>query len=210
MAKKTVLQVNNCDTADIPSLVELAIKQYNYPADMVTRYTIIVEEVLFGWQEKYQADSQVCLIRYDSKRNFTLEISIEGERQDPLMDNTSEDVLEGLVSRMKSGLGREIAYKYKDGRNIISLKLPKENVEKTLFNRNIMINSIPIIAQMMLLSIAGMLDSVMLSFYSSGALGGGCADCYLHHLIQQHSDCYQCGLHGHILKELGHQELRED
>lgn len=170
MKERTCITLKNKDTADVSSLVELAIKQFDYSSELIIRYSFIFEEVLEGWKSDYDPESEVLFKRLDSDKFMRLEISIPGEYKNPLKENTSEDILDSMVSRLKTRLGKELHYKYRDGRNYISVTLPKTNVEKTLFERNVFALSMPVILQLLLLSISSVADNVMLSFYNQTSL----------------------------------------
>lgn len=170
MNKKTEIEMKNSETNDISSLLEIALKKYGYSSDLVIRYSFIFEEVLLRWKEVYDSDQAVSFNRIDYKNYFKIEISIFGEKLNPLQENVSEDILESLISRLKSKVGPELKYSYKNGFNTVSLYLPKKNIEQKLFNRSMILLSIPVILQLFVLSLAGIVDSIMLSYYNQTSL----------------------------------------
>lgn len=166
----TEVKYSNKDTADISSLVEFTLGLCNYSNELKIRYSFIIEETLLDWQESFDPDAIVTFSRYESRHFFRIILSIPGEKHNALADNTSRDVIEALVPRMKSGLGHEIKYRYRNGENIIILTLPKTRVEKTLFYTNLVHTSYPIITQRRLLSLSTIADTLMLSFFSQTAM----------------------------------------
>lgn len=164
------LKFHNKDTADISSLVEFALDLYNYSDEMKVRYSFIFEETLFDWQELFDPDTEVTFARYEGKYTFRIVLSIPGEKHNTLAENASEDAIEALIPRMKSGLGREITYKYRNGENRVILTLPKKNVEKALFYTNLLYTSYPIITQRRLLSVSMIADTLMLSFFDQHSM----------------------------------------
>lgn len=160
----------NKDTNDISNMLELALSQYEYTNEQKVRYTFCVEETLLKWQEVFPADEEVTFVRYDRKSSFGFEISIKGKKCDTLADNTSTDILEALVPRIRSGVGHEISYRYSQGVNTITIELPKKKIESTLFYKNIWFVSIPIVMQLILLSVSSTVDAIMLSFLNQDSM----------------------------------------
>lgn len=160
----------NKDTNDISNMVGLALDQYEYTNEQKVRYTFCIEETLLKWQEEFPEDAEVTVKRYDTRSNFYFEISIPGKKVDTLQTNTSKDVLEALVPRIKAGIGNELRYVYQQGINKITLELPKKKVEATLFYRNMWFVTMPIVFQLILLSISSSVDSIMLSYLNQDSM----------------------------------------
>lgn len=160
----------NKDTNDISNMIDLALSQYEYTNDQKVRYTFCIEETLLKWQEVFAPEEPVTLIRWDKRSSFGFEISISGQKIDTMQENTSTDLLEALVPRMKSGVGHEIAYSYHRGKNRLTINLPKKKIEQTLFTKNIKYISTPIVTQHILLSISTIIDSIMLSLLNQEAM----------------------------------------
>lgn len=160
----------NKDTNDISNMIGLALDRYEYSNEQKIRYTFCIEETLLRWQEELAPDTEVLLKRRDVKNSFGFEISIPGKKVEAMQDNTSSDILEALVPRIKSGVGQELKYYYYRGRNTIDISLPKKKVEQTLFTKNVQFVSFPIILQLVLLSISSTVDSIMLSFLNQDSM----------------------------------------
>lgn len=160
----------NDETDDISNMIELALSQYEYSTEQKVRYTFCIEETLLKWKELFPPDEKVILTRRDGKKSFGFGIRIRGEKINTLADNTSTDLLEALIPRIKSGVGHEISYSYQNGENCITVNLPKKNVEATLFYKNLWFISVPIVMQLILLSISSTVDSIMLSFLNQDSM----------------------------------------
>lgn len=169
----------NKDTNDISNIIELALSQYEYSNEQKVRYTFCIEETLLKWQQEFPPDETVTLFRADGRSAFYFELSIPGKKVDTLADNTSTDLLDALVPRMKSGVGHEISYHYSHGENRITIELPKKKVEQTLFNKNLWFISVPIVLQLILLSVSSTVDAIMLSFLNQDSMSAASLVCSL-------------------------------
>ena len=164
----------NGQSHDLTNQLELALGNAGYSRERIIRYAFLVETALQEWRDRLPADAPLSYARLDRGKDLEYTVELPGEPCNPfaLPEGGTEDGLSvaALVDRLQSGVGNEIRYAYRRGVNRIRIRLPKSDVEDTVFRRNLFVLLVPVALEFLLETIASSVDAIMLSFSDAYAM----------------------------------------
>lgn len=181
------LQAKLGKSNDVSNLLFLALENLGYSNERIIRYSFLIEEALLKWKEYGLSDNELTFKKTERKNEIVFDWVLVGERCDPFHIDTNElelNPIERMDDLLQSGVGTELQYKYRNGKNNITLTLPLGAPEKKLFNRNLLSLAIPIGFQALLVSLANFIGSFLLGFVDANAMS---AVSQLSQFIQLHS-----------------------
>jgi len=156
-------------------MLYLSISNLGYPKKSVNHYVLLLEEALLVWKDKLDPNSELRFERTDTRKDAVFTFSVADRKLDPFSKETVSEYqkpIRTMYDKLMSGIGTELKYRYRRGKNIISLRLPKQNAHDTLFNRTAMGLIAAFSLQLLLQNIASNIDVLMLGFLSSDAMSG--------------------------------------
>jgi len=165
---------------DLSELLELALRNAGYSNERIIHYSFLVENALHEWRTRLPPDAELVYERKDTSKNVEFTVELTGERCDPFDVTTVQTASAAtpsstsgsseLLDRLLSGVGNEIRYSYRHGTNRIRIRLPKHDVDDTIFRRNLLVLLAPLAVEYLLETVASSVDALMLSFSDSFAM----------------------------------------
>ena len=89
----------------------------------ILRIRLSLEEALLRWQDKFGEDTEVLFSAGSSWRRPTITLKLTGESFDPMED--AENDMGGWIEGLLSEVGLTPRYSYRQGVNILQLRLPR-------------------------------------------------------------------------------------
>lgn len=171
MKKGTTIVMKNSDSADVSELLAIVLQNLGYTQEQIVHYTFLSENALYEWRERLPQDAELTFRRREGLRNTVLTLELPGDKFDPLNVEKNRDMtLVQMVDKLLSGVGSEITYTYKNGKNRLTLRLPRKNVVNKLFTRNMLILMLPVVMQQLFKNLASNADGVILGFLDSSSM----------------------------------------
>jgi len=174
--KQTTISISlpNGRSHDVTNQLELALENSGYSKERVVHYSFLLENALHIWRSRLPEDAVLSYARTDSSKDLVLTVELKGPPCDPfaVSDEEVRDRLSpaALVDRLLSGVGNEVRYVYRKGVNRLRIRLPRKDVDRVIFRRNLFVLLVPIAIESLLETIAASVDALMLSFTDSFAM----------------------------------------
>jgi len=169
------MKIRNCESDDISNLLHMSLVNLGYSHKQITQYVLLIDDALAKWKSDLNPESELSFTREDTKEDVVFVFSVKDRKLDPFAKETVieyDKAIRTMYDRLTSGIGTELRFRYRHGVNAIVLRLPKQNIKDTLFNRTAMGFLITIALQLLVQNIASNIDILMLGFKSSSAMSG--------------------------------------
>lgn len=171
MRKRTAMSMENSRSRDVSELLQLTLSNLGYTHERQVHYVFLIEEALLKWRNELPEDALLRYERRDTPTAAHILLTLKGEKCDPFaaVPDESEDgmSIERMIDRLLSGVGAELKYSYRRGVNRITIRLPKADIDNSLFRYSLLVLMIPIALQTLLENVASNVDALMLGFLSA-------------------------------------------
>jgi len=159
------------DLEEINEEILSALNDGNYERADRIRYSMLMEEGLIKWKESLGEDTGLLYERRDTGKNIKITLTCRGCRVYPYDSSHGDgDYLGRMHDRLLAGTGCEVNYRYFLGKNRMTLSLPKDNHEKTLFYRNAWALATPVMFQCLFTSLITATDSILMGVLDQDSL----------------------------------------